>query len=212
MSKKDNKKFDRSRSKVIPIIQTRKMKEREKVMIEKKRNSQFQREIDSQNQDELNMLNQIDTLTNNEIVGGETVWQKDEQRNIPPSEYEEADNDGVELSIQGLDIDDMEDDFEEPGEILSSSEDESESTNKKVALKVVKISKTVHNEAVQSDKIDKFSHLHNDPEFRAFLKEMVEGQKQHDSKTMIMLIKASSIKDMGLEKEEKVTVMMPEMI
>ena len=100
--------------KVIPIIQTRGMK------------AKIADRADQINkQQELEYFNGIDTMTSVEIVGGENT---DNLSNI--------DHDGVELSVQGSDIEDFPDKAE-PGEV---SEDEEEVVCRpKIASKVVKV-------------------------------------------------------------------------
>ena len=108
-------------------------------------------------------LTAIDTLTNAEIVDGNAA----------------IDHDGVELSVQGSDLDDFSDEEAEldrtegndgnplqlsggePGEIFSGSDDE-EVTNTLVPVPVTQPmkGKTIHG---------KFSHLQNDPDFNKFL-------------------------------------------
>ena len=71
-----NRKNERSRSKIVPIIQTRKMKQRSKEQ------SELQKEI--------KFLSKIDNLSSSEIKAGN-----------------EIDHDGVEISINGSDIEDF---------------------------------------------------------------------------------------------------------
>ena len=121
--------------KFTPIIQTRKMKAAMTVMDK----NMSDKEIHDQR--ELDRLNAIDKLTSSEIVDG----------NGALSDSEEMCNDGVDLSINGSDIDGRSSDEEvndnhEPGEISSNEEecdpDPSPVRFHRVALKVVKVART----------------------------------------------------------------------
>ena len=86
--------------KITPIIQTRAMKEKAAVKVKTKTpvvsnlNKLSDEAIDTGK--ELAFLNRIDTLTSDEIVGG----------NVESDDDEGVYHDGVELSIQGSDVDD----------------------------------------------------------------------------------------------------------
>ena len=167
--------------KVVPIIQTRGMKAK----AAKINNNivEMPRKV-VVTQKEVNQLDSIDKLTSNEIVDGDPIVE------------DEVCHDGVELSINGSDIDEdfPEDqpnastvgtttntaggsdqevsegkqDLQEPGEI-SSSEDEYEPECGRVRSKVVKLSSKT-----KSDKFGKFSHLYQDPDFKQFLNEVID--------------------------------------
>ena len=122
---------------------------------------------------EIQQLNEIDNLSPNEILDGEKAVQEE---GVEVEDVEEVDHNGVELSIQGSDIDEYSDDN---GEIHSSSEEEEEiQPGRTVTSKVLK-AKNIVNEpkSAENHSFDKFSHLRNDPEFKAFLKEMVDDQR-----------------------------------
>ena len=112
-------------------------------------------------------LNKIDALTSKEISSGDENGSQD-LKQIPEHEF---DNDGVELSIQGSDIDK---EIKESGELQS---DEDKDEHHKVPSKVVRVNKTPTKDRSDNSSFDKFSHLRNDPDFKAFLCEMVDDQK-----------------------------------
>ena len=121
---------------------------------------------------EIDRLNAIDALTTEEFVSGETVNNGDE-----------IDHDGVELSIQGSDIDDdLTDDRTEPGEIGSSDEEvrkspkQSKQRHNTVQSKVVKVGEN------SRSRFNKFSHLRNDPEFKDFLEEIIDNRVEKKNK------------------------------
>ena len=71
----------------------------------------------------------------------------------------------------------------ESGE-LSSSEDEDfmDRSRPRITSKVVIVTKDPNVNTIMCNKFDKFSHLHNDPDFKSFLSDMVDekiaGQRQ----------------------------------
>ena len=139
-SSKTNFKNNRDVKKITPIIETRGMKAR-KVLA----SSEFQE------------LNKIDSLTNREILDGDSA--------LDP---EEICHDGVEISINGSDVDefleenDGNDGSSDMGEISSGDEDEASMVEqRKIASKVVKVS----TDNTSSSQPGKFDHLKNDPEF-----------------------------------------------
>ena len=118
LNSKNNKSHVESKNKskapkIIPIIQTRSMK---------KRCNGKQQSIHRIDQEELNTLNEIDKLTSHEIADGEQH-----------SSGQVLNDDGVDLSVEGSDIDEdlsdskgntgTVDDFE-PGQVSSSDEEE----------------------------------------------------------------------------------------
>ena len=118
------------------------------------------------------------------------MFQEVRLQKVIQENAEDIDHDGVELSIQGSDIDeDVNNDMvaSEPVEI-SSSEDEdecTEHTTKKVLSKVVKVSKeNGTGKTANNDKFDKFSQGRNNPDFREFLREMV-GESTTTSKQSV---------------------------
>ena len=132
---------------------------------------------------EMRELDQIDRLTSSELIAGD----------------DNVSHDGVELSIQGSDIDEFMDEENEtqprtstspksaptqstePGEVSSCDEEDQlpNSSKRKVASKVVQPTKSV---AAGSSKYD---HLRHDPEFRQFLSEMVGEQINKDKKETV---------------------------
>ena len=140
-------------TKVVPIIKTRGMKRKEKDQINK--------------QNERQILNEIDTMKPFEIAGGDTD--------------NEIDHDGIELSVNGSDIEDFPEDSQwgdnttlpgnvsEPGE-LSLDEETAMVCYNCVASKVVVPSTS------KSPKANKYSHLKNDPEFAEFLDQMLDSR------------------------------------
>ena len=161
----------RQKVKISPIIRTHGMKakavaEKNKVRV---------------TADELNKFATIDTLTSDKFLGG----QDDDQ----------VCHDGIELSVQGSDLEEFPDDAGEtaqsdseiepgePGE-LSSSESEDEEVfhprKGQPASKVVKpncASETVikSRSDKKTDKFQqKFGHLRNDPDFKDFLNEIID--------------------------------------
>ena len=130
---------------VVPITRTRAMKAKETI----------------RDKSEIETLNDIDRLTNKEFISGNQI--------------EEICHDGVELPINGSDLDDFEEDLDdathnEPGEITSSDEDEVVVT--KSPLVVAKATK----QGVPRSRSDKFKHLKDDPDFRLFVNEIVGDQ------------------------------------
>ena len=138
-------------------------------------------------QQDIENFDKIDKLTLNEFVDGEQVLDDSDIY-----------NDGVELSIQGSDIEEEfpdpqtsggvdenntvsesdENKLEEDGEIMSS-DDEVEISRGRIASKVVKVNRK--NE-VESNGTQKFDYLRNDPSFREFLKEVI-GESKGDGRT-----------------------------
>ena len=120
-----DKKVERNVTKVIPIIQTHGMKAKN-----------AKNALDTQK--EILNLNRIDHLSSVEFVDGENALNDDTV----------VDHDGVELSIDGSDLDEQFPE-NEPGEIPSSdSEDETETVStpqvqpkKRVKSKVIKVNK-----------------------------------------------------------------------
>ena len=145
--------------KVVPIIQTRGMKAK----------------IVRISQQDIEQLDEIDKQTSVEFVDGERSFENE-------TADDDHDHDGVELSVAGSDIDDFPE--TEPGEVSSSSEeDEPEARHsQKVASKVVKIPNRTDTAAETEDKYAKFRHLHNDPDFRSFLGEMVDDRMKKSSR------------------------------
>ena len=99
-------KLSKTITKIVPIIQTRGMKAKEKIC------SLTNKEKES----ELKKLNQIDQLLPHEIAGGD----------VSSDEEGEICNDGVELSINGSELDEEfpEESSGEPGKIIASDEDD----------------------------------------------------------------------------------------
>ena len=135
--------------------------------VSKGRKTLSKKDIDMQDFDH------IDLQTNSEIVGGDTVALGRPQL---------VDHDGVELSINGSDLDEFSDEENrvenetlgnsndqqstgEPGEILSSGEEDAVSSVTKIVPPKV-VSKT--------NRMDKFSHLKDDPDFNKFLDQMLD--------------------------------------
>ena len=148
------------KEKIIPIIQTRRMKAKI---------AQKQDDLDLINdrEKELHEFNQIDVLSRDEILAGESDT--------------DVEHDGVELSIIGSDLDDFPDDGMESGEVSSDDEVLNDNTISprnlhRVALKVVKVNNRDSAQGIRSDAFDKFAHLKNDPDFRQFLSEMVDDR------------------------------------
>ena len=153
-------------TKVDPIIQTRGMKA-------KSLKTFGQSSIDTNV--EIDKLSQIDCLTSVEFAGGNDASNK--------SGGEEAiHNDGIEISINGSDVDDEFLDEEGFEDEVVEQQDEEERGNKKgrnwVSSKVVKVTQNdLHNNDQSSSVVgDKFSHLRNDPDFRRFLNEMLDDR------------------------------------
>ena len=143
-------------TKVIPIIQTRGMKAKATLV----------------SQDEVDNFNKIDNLTSVEFLDGQKILEE--------GEMVDHDHDGVELSVGGSDLEEFPD--PEPGQVLSSSEEEDREQEpivpkKWVALKVVKVPNSSvdcsDRETQRSDKYVKFQQLRDDPDFRSFLRDMV---------------------------------------
>ena len=74
--------------------------------------------------------------------------------------------------MNGSDLDEFPDDGHEPGEVSSSeSEVEQMTPSKKVTSKVTKV--VSHKDI---DRFEKFSHLSQDPDFKDFVKEIVDDR------------------------------------
>ena len=115
----------------------------------------------------------IDVLTNSEIVDGNNAAG--------------IDHDGVELSINGSDIDDFSDEetvaeqeqgsssnptYHEPGEIVSSDE---ESSGKDAGNGMIKtVRKPASKTAANQIGTNKYQHLQHDPDFNKFLDQMLD--------------------------------------
>ena len=185
---------DRLKNKVVPIIQTRGMKAKfAKNAIEKQTQpSRKQQMVDFVNKKD--KLSNIDNLTSTEFADGDSILDGD------------ISNDGVELSINGLDIDE---DFPETenntntaevdadidtvedielGELSSSGDDDDQdlSCRRVVSSKVVQVDKCTsqpqssqHHKISSPSRFDKFSHLRHDPEFKDFLDEMIDSRMSH---------------------------------
>ena len=149
--------------KMIPIIQTRGMKAKElNNTVTKNARSETVTQAD------IHDLSKIDNLTINEILGGE-----EDAGNIS--------HDGVELYVQRSD-----DEGEFPDDSTARPTNFDGDSDSDVveesppccfpASQVVKVSRpNVSNEREQqNDKLSKFSHLHDDPDFNTFLSEMVD--------------------------------------
>ena len=146
--------LNKQNSRLVPIIETHGMKAKRAV-----------------EEDELSKLNQIDGLTSNEILGGNEVLNEGDD--------DEVNHDGVELSVNGSDVDEFPDDNteltrQEPGELDDESDVEEEEVlvRNKVASKIVAVPKS----STPMSRPGRFDHLQNDPEFKQFLKEMVNNQ------------------------------------
>ena len=181
-----------SKGKLVPIIQTRSMKAKQFAPelnqdkgkeTTKGSKSRKYRKTKLSNR-EYEDLNKIDLLTSKEIVDGELVVNEDL-------------GDGVDLSIDGSDLEENFPDTDEgdadrnhdeevlttpatqfeSGQIQSSSDEDEEAEhqhqNGTVKSKVVLVSKPSTSNS-QDNKFTKFSHLKNDPDFREFLKEMID--------------------------------------
>ena len=172
--------------KLVPIIDTRGMKAKANSShVGKKQNQQVEKNNAIKVSDrERENLNKIDTLTSNEILDGNEAAEEGSERDMQP---QEANHDGIEISIHGSDDEFTEEDTAldgtEPGE-LSSSDDESDQrfdqgkygkTNR-VASKVVKVNQRADNNNEQShqSRLSKFQHLKDDPDFKLFLNEVVD--------------------------------------
>ena len=140
---------------LVPIIQTRGMKSRSAGI------NQLQSVVipNVASIRELRKLNAINTLSYDEILGGDQDLVDVDAMN----DDNEVDHNGVELLIQGSDLDDDLDEGTggEPGELPPSSDSEGETATErsvqktsqpKVASKVIKV-------APKTTKTDKFSHL-----------------------------------------------------
>ena len=128
-------------------------------------------------QEDINLYNNIDTLTHDEIVGGD------------------VDNEGIELSLDGSDLDEFpevdthqktdetqthtceegsrpskEVEEVEPGELPFSEEDEDYLIPNQVVSKVKRIPK-ITNPRKYGHGTEKFSHLKNEPDFKQFLRD-----------------------------------------
>ena len=162
----DTEKIDQTRSNTIVKNRSKSVKTKMKItLIIKTRGMKAKIALQSGNfSKEINKLNNIDLLTPLEIIAGNQVAEDDDQ----------VLHDGVELSVQTSD-----DEFAceetkgsgsdgiatEPGE-LQSDEEVSNSPPKRVASKVVKLT--------PKKRLDKFSHLRNDPNFKDFLNELID--------------------------------------
>ena len=124
-------------------------------------------------QEEMNDFNAIDQLNPLEIAGGNVV---EEDKDVL------IDGDGVDLSINGSDLEEEFPDETnnivnsrdvEPGEISASSSDDKEGRHVVAqGRKVVKVSKGA---AYRSGKLN---HLRGDPEFKQFLDEIVNSRME----------------------------------
>ena len=137
--------------------------------------------------DDIEQFNQIDSLTSVEIADGEG----DEQNNSNPDQ-QETDGDGVDLSIIGSDFEDDDFDSVEMGSIME--EDNNNQQRKAVTSKVVMVNRDKnfnspsrsrsHSRSRSQSKggsFGKFKHLKDDPDFREFLKEMIDGHDNCDN-------------------------------
>ena len=145
-------------------------------------------------------LADIDKQSNSEIADG-NIAAGPEGRAI--------DHDGVELSINGSDIDDFSDEETlagggEPGEIISSGEEDQAPTHDPLIATASGIEQLSANRATTShqvastttgkiDRLKKFSHLRHDPDFNSFLDEVLDkklsGKMSNGSKTKGMVAK-----------------------
>ena len=184
-----------TRSRIVtPIIQTRGMK----IKAAKKVN---QKKVALQK--ELAKFDAIDSLTTEEFVAGEDEGADENDvchdgvvLSVTGSDFEDEDfqdNNAIEYrggeddgrvtvttsgnsdaeSVNNLDI--------ESGEIESSDDDSQVSVRSKV-VKVGDTSKVMDTNR-SSDKVDKFSHLKDDPEFKSFLKEMIAEDRDRKTST-----------------------------
>ena len=174
--------MDLGKQNFVPIIQTCKMKAKEQNKLKKQMN------LDK----EIEQLDQIDKLTDVEIAEGEKAALSVDD--------EEVNHDGIILSVSS----DLEDDsfpeegeipnvtrcITEPGEVDSSEEKSDVVCNKggrpgipSKVVKVTKVNKTTTDvgSASRSSRLDKFSHLRNDPDFKVFLNEMLDDRIQERS-------------------------------
>ena len=183
-----NTNLNRSRpstsSKVIPIIQTRRMKLHVAESAAKD-NSDL---AEFNTQKELQELNRIDKLSSFEISGGDRVFDEDSP--------DEAEADGVELSVNGSDDEFQEESNLEPGKV--SDEEQPQISRPQVASKVVKVPKA-NRSSKQSDKqgscsenrsdhFSKFSHLKDDPDFRYFLDEVLDDRENLEATHRIIKV------------------------
>ena len=112
--------------------------------------------------EDLHAFDELDVQTNSEIAEGNAA-----ALGRPP-----IDHDGVELSVHGSDLDEFSDEevldqpdetSGEPGEILSSGEEDIHEAQ----------AAAVHNTS-QAKKLDKFRHLKDDPDFHTFLNQVLD--------------------------------------
>ena len=117
---------------------------------------------------DLEQYNALDFQTDSEIADGNAAAGRST-----------VDHDGIELSVNGSDLDEFSDDENnnldqtgEPGEILTS-EDEQVDNTQSVAVTVHRSSGK--DQSVQKvNKLDKFKHLRNDPDFNEFLDQVLD--------------------------------------
>ena len=135
---------------------------------------------------DINDYNVIDTQTNTEISEGNAV----------ATPGRPVEHDGVELSVNGSDLDEFSDEEimtvdtvdslnnqnsqrneqqGEPGEILSSGEDDEHPIQGRTSLlRRLAASKTTKNAKQPSSRMEKFKHLRHDPDFNEFLDQVLD--------------------------------------